>query len=154
MSTKAQRLAQQLGDLVVGVFRLNGELLAEGDALTRDLGITSARWQVLGALELAGRPLTVSQIARNMGLARQSVARIASELEAGEFVELRENPDHRTARLVVATPKGHRAFQAAMRRQSQWGMQVCSAAGVAEKELRDAISLLERLRGALSTRTK
>ena len=39
--------------LVLELFRLNGRLLAAGDAMTRDLGLTSARWQVLGAVRLA-----------------------------------------------------------------------------------------------------
>ncbi|MBT4781396.1 MAG: MarR family transcriptional regulator, partial [Gammaproteobacteria bacterium] len=30
-------------DLVLSVFRLNGLLVAEGDAMTEDLGLTSAR---------------------------------------------------------------------------------------------------------------
>ena len=35
-------------DLVLSVFRLNGLLVAEGDAMTEDLGLTSARWKVQG----------------------------------------------------------------------------------------------------------
>ena len=35
-------------DLILETFRLNGQLLAAGDALVSDVGLTSARWQVLG----------------------------------------------------------------------------------------------------------
>jgi hypothetical protein len=38
-----------LTDLVLEVFRLNGRLLAAGDRLSKTVGLTSARWQVLGA---------------------------------------------------------------------------------------------------------
>jgi DNA-binding MarR family transcriptional regulator len=58
-------------DLVLEIFRVNGLLLAVGDRLTKELGLTSARWQVMGAL--ADGPLTAAQIARKMGLKRQSV---------------------------------------------------------------------------------
>ena len=35
-------------DLVLSVFRLNGLLISEGDAMTENLGLTSARWKVIG----------------------------------------------------------------------------------------------------------
>ena len=44
---------EALTDLVLAVFRLNGRLLTAGDRLVSDLGLTSARWQVLGAIALA-----------------------------------------------------------------------------------------------------
>jgi hypothetical protein len=42
-----------VSELALEIFRLNGELLADGDALVADLGLTSARWQVLGAVALS-----------------------------------------------------------------------------------------------------
>ncbi|MEM7211572.1 MAG: MarR family transcriptional regulator, partial [Pseudomonadota bacterium] len=35
--------------LILDVFRLNGRLLLAGDRLVSELGLTSARWQILGA---------------------------------------------------------------------------------------------------------
>ena len=67
-------------DLIVMVFRLNGRLIEAGNRLVGDIGLTSAWWQVLGALALSPTPLPVAHIARNMGLARQSVQRIADLL--------------------------------------------------------------------------
>jgi hypothetical protein len=54
-------------ELILETFRLNGRLLAAGDALVADVGLTSARWQVLGAIALAPVPQPVAHIARNMG---------------------------------------------------------------------------------------
>ena len=62
-------------DLVLEVFRLNGRLNASGDALVAKIGLTSARWQVLGAIALKAAPLPVVRIAEAMGLSRQSVQR-------------------------------------------------------------------------------
>jgi DNA-binding MarR family transcriptional regulator len=62
------------------VFRLNGALLVSGDALVGDLGLTSARWQVLGAIALSPVPLPVAHLARNMGLTRQAVQRSVDEM--------------------------------------------------------------------------
>jgi hypothetical protein len=65
-------IADAVSDLSVEVFRLNGELLAAGDALVAELGLTSARWQVLGAIALSPAPLPIAHVARNMGLRRAS----------------------------------------------------------------------------------
>ena len=151
MMTKEERFEMNaLGELVIEIFRLNGVLLAEGDKLTRDVGLTSARWQVLGAIEVAGRPLTVAEIARNMGLTRQSVQRLANELEGERLVAFAENPNHRRAKLVVPTEKGRRAFRGAMRRQADWAKATMRRSRIGERQLREAERALRALRLALS----
>ena len=72
-------MAAQVTALVLATFRANGALIAAGDMLTAPFGLSSARWQVLGAVALAGQALTVPQVARNMGLTRQSVQRLVDE---------------------------------------------------------------------------
>jgi DNA-binding MarR family transcriptional regulator len=92
--------------VILEAVRFNGCLLAAGDRLTQDLGLTSARWQVLGAIDEG--PLPVAQISRNMGLSRQAVQRVANELAAGGFVAFADNPNHRRAKLVELTEIGRR----------------------------------------------
>jgi DNA-binding MarR family transcriptional regulator len=111
---------QRLTELILETFRLNGALLSRGDRLVRDIGLTSARWQVLGAVALEGRPLSVAQIARRMGLSRQAVQRVANDLEAAGLTAYRENPDHKRAKLVALTRQGESAFARADARQSAW----------------------------------
>lgn len=60
------------------IFRLNGFFLHAGERLTSEIGLTTVRWQVLGAV--LHEPLTVSAVARDMGLTRQSVQRTADLL--------------------------------------------------------------------------
>ena len=110
--------------LVVSVFRLNGALIAAGDRLVADLGLTSARWQVLGAAATAPVPLTVASIARTMGLTRQTVRTTVKELQGTGFVRLAPNPHHQRAHLVVLTPAGDRAYTAAMDRQAVWAKEI------------------------------
>src|SRR5687768_16516150 len=74
--------------VILSTFRANGLLLSAGDALTADADLTSARWQVLGAIALAERPLTVPQIARRMGLTRQSVHATVKRLVDDGMLEL------------------------------------------------------------------
>ena len=143
-----------LGTFVVELFRLNGAFLSEGDRITRDLNLSSARWQVLGALELAERPLSVSQIARAMGLTRQSVQRVANELSNDGLLTFENNPDHLRAKNVVVTSDGLKAFKAAMRRQARWSRDVMAAAGLTDRQLMQATSLLQKLRQAVTEISK
>jgi len=130
-------------DLVLEVFRLNGALLAAGDAMTRDLGLTSARWQVLGALEQT--PMTVSQVAREMGLTRQSVQRLANELVADGLLAQSDNPQHKRAPLLQLTALGRRRLATVNARQAGWADAL--AAAVPAAEIHTATTALQALRG-------
>jgi DNA-binding MarR family transcriptional regulator len=149
MSKTSDSAPNPLGKLIVEIFRLNGVLLREGDRLTEDLAMTSARWQVLGALELAREPLTASQIAREMGLTRQSVQRIVNELGADGFISFSGNPEHRRAKLIAPTGKGRRTFREIMRRQVDWTRRVLAVAAVSERRIREAESVIRKLRETL-----
>ena len=110
--------------VVLATFRANGLLLAAGDALGADKGLTSARWQVLGALALANRALTVPQIARRMGLTRQSVHATVGRLRADGLVEQATNADHRRSPIVRLTRSGDAVYRAMQRRQRTWMAQL------------------------------
>jgi DNA-binding MarR family transcriptional regulator len=133
--------------LILQVFRLNGRLLVAGDRLVEDLGLTSARWQVLGAIALADTPQPVASIARNMGLTRQAVQRTANEMVAAGLLEFAPNPHHERAQLAMLTKKGAAAQHAAMARQAPWAHAL--GEGLREKDLVVAqhvlAVLLERL---------
>jgi DNA-binding MarR family transcriptional regulator len=136
-----------VSELIVAIFRLNGRLLVSGDRLVADLGLTSARWQVLGAIAYSPTPEPVARLARNMGLNRQGVQRIVGELAAEGFVELKDNPHHRSAKLVVMTAKGLKAFDAAMRLQTPWVNML--GEGFDPKSIEKAGRVLEELRQRL-----
>jgi DNA-binding MarR family transcriptional regulator len=138
-------------DLVLETFRFNGRLLAAGDALVADLGLTSARWQVLGAIALSAVPLSVAQIARNMGLTRQAVQRLANEMQADGLVRFAPNPHHQRAKLVLLTPAGNTAFAAVMKRQSRWATEL--GRGLNAKPIETAAVMLRTIRRRLDDRT-
>ncbi len=137
--------AARVTELILEVFRLNGRLLAAGDRLVGDLGLSSARWQVLGAID-AG-PRTVAQIGRAMGLTRQAVQRVVNELEAEGIVELTDNPEHRRARLVRLSPQGRRGLDEATRRQAGWVNRL--SRGLDRGTTQQALDLLRELRQRL-----
>jgi DNA-binding MarR family transcriptional regulator len=142
--------AKQVFDrLMVEIFRLNGRLVAAGDELVADLGLSSARWQVLGALELSSVPLPVAHIARNMGLSRQAVQRLVNEMQGQGLLVLRPNPHHRRARLVMLTPAGKAAFGQAMLRQAPWAGSLMK--GIPDARMSAALELLTELRRRLET---
>jgi DNA-binding MarR family transcriptional regulator len=146
-SEKRTPAGAAVSELIVAVFRLNGRLLVSGDRLVASLGLTSARWQVLGAIAFAPTPEPVARLARNMGLNRQGVQRIVGELAAEGFLELKDNPHHRSAKLVVMTAKGLKAFDAAMRLQTPWVNML--GEGVDAKSIEKARRVLEELRQRL-----
>ena len=143
--------AETLTALILETFRLNGRLLAAGDALVRDLGLTSARWQVLGALALSPVPLPVAHVARNMGLSRQNVQRLADELEGQGIVRYAPNPHHQRAKLLLLTARGRTLYAAASARQAPWAAAL--ADGLSQRALDAATHLLRALRQRLETTT-
>jgi DNA-binding MarR family transcriptional regulator len=136
-----------LTELILQSFRLHGRLLAAGDALVADLGLTSARWQVLGAVSMSPLPLPVAHIARNMGLARQSVQRIVSELVSEGVLRLERNPHHARAQLVVPTERGAAVYEAARARQGPWAAALSK--GLAGHDIPAATALLRALEARL-----
>ena len=129
----------------ITTFKLNGEFLALAEELARPAGLTAAWWHVLGAV--LGEPLPVAGIAREMGLARQSVQRVADILVERGLAEYRDNPAHRRAKLLVPTSEGRAAVgrigpaHAAVARRL--------AAVLGEEALAGAVAALRALSAAL-----
>lgn len=107
-------------DLVLDLFKLSNQLISTGDKLVAKLGLTSARWQILGAIVSADFPQPVAWIARRLGAHRQNVQRIINDLAKEGLVEFKTNPHHRTAQLVILTRAGQQTFDKAMRVQAPW----------------------------------
>lgn len=118
--TKRTAAGTALSDLILDLFRLNNGILTGGDRLVSGLGLTSARWQVLGTVIAAERPQPVAWLARDTGANRQNVQRIVNDLEKEGLVAFATNPHHRRAQLVVLTDKGKQVFESAMRLQAPW----------------------------------
>ncbi|RED15791.1 MarR family winged helix-turn-helix transcriptional regulator [Parasphingopyxis lamellibrachiae] len=141
---KRTRRGEILTELILEIFRVNGEMLDIGNDLTRPHGLTSARWQVMGAVELAGQALTVSQIARRMGLARQGVQRIVNDLEKMELVIAERNLDHKRAPLFSISKAGEKVMAKIDKAQAQWVNRISRTLG--EGELEQALQTLRTIR--------
>ena len=112
--SSGQSKAEMLTDLILRMFRANNATLAWGDRVVAPLGLTSARWQILGAIVQADRHQPVAWLARDLGANRQNVQRIVNDLQQDGLMSFEPNPHHKRAQLVVLTPKGQQAYEAAI----------------------------------------
>jgi len=147
--TKRTPAGEALTGFILDLFRANGLLLTAGDRLVASLGLTSARWQILGAIVDAERPEPVAWLARNLGANRQNVQRIVNDLERDRLVAFETNPHHRRAQLVVLTDKGRQAFDAAGRLQVPWVNGLSDGLSLKEIEIAHRVvgALRDRLEG-------
>src|ERR1700741_2417671 len=102
LSPKAGALTQ----LILTMFRAANLAAAWGDRVVAPLGLTSARWQIMGAIMDAEQPQPVAWLARDLGANRQNVQRIVNDLMKEGLVELQLNPHHKRAQLVAMTKRG------------------------------------------------
>ena len=91
------------------VFRLNGQFVSVGEELAHPAGMTASWWLVLGTV--LSEPRTVADIARDVGVTRQSVQRTADLLVSRGLAEYRSNPAHRRAKLLAPTEPGRAAIR-------------------------------------------
>lgn len=140
---KHTRRGRVFTEIVLEIFKVNGLLAVEGDQLTKDQGLSSARWKILGALKLSDQPLTVPQIARLMGQTRQGVQRLTDLLEKDRLLLYQNNPNHKRAKLVTLTPKGHKAYSILNAKQIPWANQ--SANNISTAELQATLSVLKNM---------
>ncbi|MBV8418704.1 MAG: MarR family transcriptional regulator [Hyphomicrobiales bacterium] len=147
--TKHTPAGRALTDVVLELFRLNNRMITAGDRLVADLGLTSARWQVLGTIVASERAQPVAWLARDMGGNRQNVQRIVNDLADDGLVAFQPNPHHRRAQLVVLTERGREAFDAAMRLQAPWINEL--AEGLRVTDIETALAVVSTIRRRLET---
>ena len=123
---------------VIGIFKINGLILQAGEGISQPIGQSSARWQVLGQ---ASESQTVATMARDMGLTRQSVQRVADILAKEGLVIYKDHPTDRRTQLLELTSQGRKVLTAIYIRQVAWSQQVVTELGA--KRLAEVARLLE-----------
>lgn len=114
------------------------------EAIARLEKQSRARWEVLLAI---GSGRTVPQIARRMGMARQSVQRIADMLAEARLVRFEPNPDHRRSPLLRTTEEGSRLRERLERQLRGWEQAVEEL--VEAEDLETALVVLRAIRSGL-----
>jgi len=130
-------------DLVLSLFRLNGLLIAEGDRMTCNLGLTSARWRVIGAVALSSGGLTVPGIARVLGQSRQAVQRITDAMVEDGLLIYAANPKHKKSMLVHLTDEGKRCYNLLREEQDPWALDATE--NIAQDDLEKSLFVVRRL---------
>lgn len=130
-------------DLVRAIFRLNGLLLADGDRMAEGVGLTSARWKVIGIVALTSAGVTVPGIARALGQSRQAVQRITDVMQTDGLVRYEINPRHKRSSLVQLTDHGQQVYNELRSVQDPWAIGHTEDASV--EELESALRLMQRL---------
>lgn len=103
-------MAKEMETLYSELFEAAGVGRRFGEGLARGRGQTQARWQTMWIIDHDTR-LTVPQIARRLGVTRQSVQRVIDELTTEHLVEAVANPDHKTSPLFQLNDRGHAVLQ-------------------------------------------
>jgi DNA-binding MarR family transcriptional regulator len=137
-------------DILVELFRLRGLLLESSEAIAATAGLTTARWQVLAAVEHAAG--TVAHVARGLGLTRQAVQETADAMVRDGLVTFTDNPDHKRSRLMSPTAKARRALDLLRPRQLQFANLM--GAPHTLDALRSTLGVLQASRIAIETGTR
>jgi DNA-binding MarR family transcriptional regulator len=132
-------------EIVAEVFRLRSALLAGSERVSATAGLTSARWQILGAI--ADAPATAAQVARRLGLTRQAVGETAEAMAREGLIAFLDDPAHRRARPMVLTARAQRALADLEPREAEFARRMGSPHTLAA--LRTTLDMLRRSRAAL-----
>ena len=134
-----QELLDPISRLALHVFRAQQSLSSVGDGLTSQWEMTSAKWKVLGAVELSDSPPTASGIGRIMGMTRQAATKQIGLLVDHGLLTPHDNPLDARAAVYTLSPEGQ-AISAA------WAEKVeVLRASISDLEIASALAVLEQL---------
>lgn len=108
---KKQELQENIGfladfQLLFGnIIRINGAFLEVAEKIcSKDDLVTVPIWRIIAVIRIKG--MTVSEIAKYLGIKRQSVQSTVNQMKRRRLINLRKNPNHKTSHLVFLSKKG------------------------------------------------
>jgi len=141
--------SEVLTEIIVEIFRLNARLLEKGNQMVAPLGMTSARWQVLGALALSGKAMSCPQIAAAMGISRQGAQKQLNLALEDKLLAVLENPRKLRSPLYELTTAGQEAYSNAMGLQAAWSKAL--SRGITLSDWQITLSVVRELDARLQT---
>jgi len=110
-----------IGSKLVGeVLRASARLEASRNALLSGFGMTGPRLRLLKTIRRRREPRTVSQLARAIGVSRQTLQETVRDLVAVGFLNLENNAFHRRAPIVVLTAAGGECLHRLLLVERRW----------------------------------
>jgi len=129
---------------VVSVMRAEQIFLRRATDVLRPLGLTFARYQVLGMLRWAG-PLTLGAVGHRLWITPGTVTSSVDRLEAADLCRRASHPTDARATLLEITARGRRLFDRAVERLNA---DLFETVGLDEEELELLIGLVGKIRAA------
>ncbi len=129
---------------VVSVMRAEQIFLRRASDALRPLGLTFARYQVLGMLRWAD-PLTLSAIGHGLWITPATVTSAVVRLEKADLIRRVAHPTDARATLVEITAKGRRTFDQAVATLND---DVFGTVGLSDDELALLVGLIGKIRAA------
>ncbi len=149
MTRTSSPQSEALTEIMLEIFRLNARLLEKGNQMVAPLGMTSARWQVIGAIALSGKAMSCPQIAEAMGITRQGAQKQLNLACEDQLVIAHENPRNFRSPLYELTTAGSKAYGGAMAFQAVWSKAL--ARGISLSELQTTLTVLRELDARLQS---
>lgn len=129
--------------LIADVYELAGASRASSEVMARRHGCTAAQWHVLSVL--SEDEMTVSAVAKRLGLSRQAVQRVADDLLDSGHLCARSNPRDRRAPLVSLTPSGRSTLRQLFDSSDAARTDLLGRSGAGAEELQQARAVLRHL---------
>jgi DNA-binding MarR family transcriptional regulator len=129
---------------VVSVLRAEQIFLGRATAILRPLGLTFARYQVLGMLRWTG-PLTLGAVGHRLWITPGTVTSAIDRLESAGLCRRLSHPTDARATLAEITPKGRRLFDRAVEALNR---ELFETVGLSVEELDELVRLIGKLRAA------
>ncbi len=127
---------------VVSIMRAEQIFLNEATEILRPMGLTFARYQVLGMLRWTG-PLTLGKLGERLWITPATVTNAIDRLEKADLCKRVSHPDDARATLAEITPKGRKLFDKSV---EQLNKNLFGAVGLTEDELNQLVRLVRKIR--------
>jgi DNA-binding MarR family transcriptional regulator len=129
---------------VVSVMRAEQIFLSDATAILRPLGLTFARYQLLGMLRW-NDSMTLGVLGNHLWITAATVTNAIDRLEAAGLCRRVPHPDDARATLAEITAKGRKVFDKAV---DELNVKLFSAVGLSDEELHQLVRLVRKIRAA------
>ena len=129
---------------VVSVMRAEQIFLNRATAILRPLGLTFARYQVLGMLRWQG-PLTLGAVGHRLWITPATVTSAVDRLEGAGLCRRVSHPTDARATLVEITAKGRRLFDRSVAALNE---ELFGTVELSREELDQLVALIGKIRAA------
>jgi MarR family transcriptional regulator for hemolysin len=141
----ADRQAIRLSFLIHDVSRMRRTAY---DQLMKPLGVTRAQWWVLAHLSRYDGMMQ-TELADTLDVGKASLGTLIDRLEAGGFVERREDPTDRRAKRLYMARSGHELLERMTQEENRFNERILSGLSATDRET--MIRTLTTIKRILST---